>query len=635
MIEKAETTETRSFPPPLRLEDEEIEARDPGSRRSFLDWLESEYYLSPKVHGLSLKWSRSYGPFWVDIIEAIDDPVTREVWVYAPAQSGKSTIMTGWLGHAVDCDPVPMSLVMPRDDDASERVECNIIPMFEMNPRLLDHIGGRANNINIGKLTMFDNMAFYLMFATSAATLSGKAICKIGMDEIGKWPARVGKESDPVSLCRDRLETFKSRSTILGITTPVHKDDLADVNWKKGDRCEFWFKCPHCRDLFLAAWDHVELDKDDEGSLLSESDYADGGHARYVCPLCQRRYTEADRWLAVLSGEWRTAEGEIPRRGRIRSFRIRAWMLHPAIQTCDYLASRWAAAMEAKDRGDLLPLQNFVNSRKAEVWERIEAKPDEAQLRIHVTDNRRSLVPVRARILTIAVDVQLDHVWLATVTWGYQFEGWLIEARRIETGSTQHVENFQAVVPYLEHGWEMAEDKDLRMFPSAIGVDCGYRTDQVLAFCRSLPHLPVFPVMGFPEDRIRGRLYRAVRYSETQTRYDLNVDRLKNSIYRQLFVARIPGPGFIHLFNGIDEELLRHLLAEHQVPKGDGDRQVLTWVLRSSHWPNHLWDLLVYNRFLAEQAGVPALMPETPAAPRRKTEGRPSGNTRGPMTRNR
>ena len=592
------------FPPPLPLTAAELEARSPEERKGFLDWMETEYYLSPKVHGLATRWSRDYGPFWLDIIAALDDTTTREVWVYAPAQAGKSTLMTGWLGYTVDCDPVPMGLVMPRDEDAAERVECNIIPMFEENRRLLSHVDGKAHKINIGKMTMFDNMAFYLLFATSAAAMANKAICRIGLDEVGKYPASVGKESDPVSLARDRLETFKGRSKLFGITTPVIKGDLTDQNWTQGDCCEWHIRCVHCRQYHKPTWANVQLDKKSDGSLLAAKTYGKGGRARYVCPDCGAVYTEVDRWRSVCAGRWVSDDDE---RGPIRSFRITALMLHPAIQTIDYLAARWAAAQQEKHRGNTRPLQGFINSRLAETWELKESEPDEARLNPHITGSDQGVVPAGARIVTAAIDVQIDHVWFAAVAWGWQFEGWLIDARRIETGSTEKIENFECVRPYVEKRWDMAADPDTVMRARMIGVDAGYRTEQIYSVCRMWADLPVAPIMGWAENRISGRLYRTVKVSDGLIRYDLNADRFKDSIYRQLFVAEAPGAGFLHLYGGIPAEFLRHFIGEHQILRTEGRREFLTWVLRDSHWPNHLWDLLVYNRFLAELAGVPAI----------------------------
>jgi len=614
----------------------EAEARSPHDRLTFLEWLQTSYMLSSKVHGLASQWSLEYGPFWQFPIECLDDTTTREVWIFAPTQAGKSTIMTGWLGYTVECDPVPMGLVMPRDADASERMETHIIPMFELSAELLRHVGGRARNINVGKMTMFDRMAFYLLWASSAAAMSGKAICRIGLDEVGKFPRRVGSEADPISLARDRLETFKGRSKLLGITTPVIRGDLADREYNRGDRCDWWLRCCRCEDYHKPQWKNVELDKGPHKQLLPAEVYSEGGSARYRCPDCSEVYTESDRWSSVMAGQWRTADGALPdRRREFRSFHITGLVLHPAIQTIDYLASRWANAQLAKQSDDLGPLQAFINGRLAETWQIIKAQPDENQLQLHITGHDPGVIPTGGEIVTCAADVQVDHVWFAAFAWGYQFEGWLLDARRIETGSTEYTENFDALLPYFEKGWDLEDNPDAIMVPTVCAIDCGYHTDQVISVCRGWQDIGCLPIMGFGEESMKGKLYRATKLADGLIRYDLNTDRFKDSVYRQLFVAPTPGPGFIHLFKDLRPELLRQLVAERQEPKVVGRRTFLTWQLRDAHWPNHLWDLFTYNRFLAEIAGVPAIArPQTEIVEQREQLGRPIRNRRRPITRN-
>ena len=113
-----------------------------------------------------------------------------------------------------------------------------------------------------------------------------------------------------------------------------------------------------------------------------------------------------------------------------------------------------------------------------------------------------------------------------------------------------------------------------------------------------------------------GRMSRPVKLSDDLTRFDINVDRFKSSIYRQLFVADVPGPGYIHLYRGIPEEFLKQFVTAHQIREKRGRRDFLVWVENDSHGhePDHLRDLLVYNRFLAEISGVAAL-----ADPKAKT----------------
>lgn len=350
-----------------------------------------------------------------------------------------------------------------------------------------------------------------------------------------------------------------------------------------------------------------------------------GGRARYLCHGCHQAWSESDRWLAVSAGKWIPDGMPVDAAGNIEgdwpattyhSCRITALMLHPAIQTIDDLAADWATAQQAKRRGELGPFQDFINSQLAEDWELRERVPEEAKLHAHVGQYERGTVPAGVQAITTAIDVQMDHVWIMVVGWGYQFEAWVIYAGRIETGSTENTDNLGAIRPYLTAPWIMESSRTgLIMRSTLAGIDSKYRPDSVNAFCRGVTEVAVVPTMGYPENRMSGRMYRIVTLANDLKRHDINVDRFKNSVFRQLFITENPGPGFIHLYRDFEDEFKKQLVSEHQVEQHAGARSYLTWQPIKSHLANHLWDCLVYNRFLAEIIGVQA-MPDPEALAR-------------------
>jgi len=361
--------------------------------------------------------------------------------------------------------------------------------------------------------------------------------------------------------------------------------------------------------------------------------YRQGGYARYVCPRCDVTWSETDRWQAVCNGKYVPAGYELDAAGHVvgdpprrthRSFRITCLMLHPGIQTIDYLAARWAEAVKALKVGDKGPMQGVINSRFAEVWEEREKEPEEAKLYPHISEvYERGIVPPGVQLLTAAVDVQLDHVWMEIQGWGYQFESWTIYAGRLETGNTELAENFEIVRQMLNATWPLYEDPKRKMRLALGGIDAGYRTDLVYDLCRRWTELPVVPLMGFGEDRMSGRLYRAAKLADGLVRYDINVDRFKDIIYRLLFIQDIHGAGYQHLFKDFPPEFLKHYINECQVHLVKGHRTYQVWQPIDDHKPNHLWDCKVYNRLLAEIAGVPGL-PDPDEKPRNQEPiGRP------------
>ncbi len=614
--------------PPLDLQPEEegVLAED---QKSLLEWLEEDYVLSRRVHGLADRWSRDYGPFWLPVIEWLEDTTTREVWVKSCTQIGKSTLGAGWIGYTVDVDPVPMGIVMPREGDATDRIETHIKPMFEENARLLRHCGGLAKNINIGKMTMFDNMALYLLYATSVASLANRTLCRAHLDEVGKYPVSVGDESDPISLVRDRLRTFRSRSKLFATSTPVLKGDQFDTEWSRGDCCQVWVPCVHCEFWQVPSFWNVVLDRDKDKAFLEPEQYRRGGHARYCCPQCGACWSETDRWEAVTNYRVVQGDNEILPNGKLghpetftdyHSIQLPALLVHPAITTVGDLAAEWADQTRAWRLGRKKKRQHFWNSQLAQDWVEQEKEPQEEKLRAHADIARQGVVPVGVQVITAFADIQVDHAWLMVVGWGYQFEGWIIHADRIDTGDTEKLENYKLIHDFFAKLWPVAEPEGKFLRATIEGIDMGYQSETVRTACRRWADLNAVPVKGFgsQDPYISAKLYRPVKITDYETRYDVNVDLYKDAIHRQLFVAEVPGPAYIHLPKDLPDDHLRQFLAEHSVRKQAGrtKREVVTWEKIRSNLDNHLWDCLVGNRFLADLIGVAALGPAQPIVPR-------------------
>ena len=300
---------------------EEAELLRPRARPPFVEWMEGNYILAGGTSAIEGPWSREYTPYFVPIAEWLSDTVTREVWVYACSQSGKTTFGTGFVGYIPETSPGPTLLIMPTKDDVKNRVEARIRPMFEANEDLLRHVsGGRVKNIFIGKQTVLDNMILYIGWPTTPQALADKPVCYIIADETGKYPPYVGAEADPISLMRKRQRWFKGRSKLLAMTTPVTEDDMSDAEWKRGDCCEWWVPCGKCGKWHQIADENIRIDRFERGGhqeFYAESVYQRGRHSRYVCPKCQQSWSEDERWRAVCSGKFVPGDCTLDDNGRL------------------------------------------------------------------------------------------------------------------------------------------------------------------------------------------------------------------------------------------------------------------------------------------------------------------------------
>jgi phage terminase large subunit GpA-like protein len=637
----ADTGIAAVLPRPLPLQPEELEVLEPRERMSCSEWAPRRYVLSEKTAELPGPWSHDVAPFQVEIMDCLSDAGTRQVTVSKCTQAGGTEVGNIFVGRSVEEAPGPLLLVMPREEDVRRRVDTRLRPMFEKCPSLLRHLGGKADNLNIGKETVLDNMILYLAWSTSPAALADNPCCYIILDEVGKYPAASGREADPVSLAKKRLRTFRTRSKLYVLSSPVVEGDLIDREYRRGDQRQWWFRCPCCGAYQSVAWADVDLDKDGDGHLLEEGVYRSGGHARIICRSCKAGWNEQQRWLAVCGGRWVPAGCQLDRSGRLighvpatthASFHITAWMLNPMFVSIDELAAEFAAARAAQKAGDIGPMQDFWNSQAAEPMRVSEKRTDENKLRDHIDEGiNRGQVPPAVQILTAGLDVQLDHVYAVVMGYGYLSEVFLIHEARLETGDTRQLDNYELVKGLL--GMPFFRTTPAGQTPAAEGtvdaatrrpalhirkaaIDFNYRSDTVLDFCRSVRNqYDVVPVRGDPT--VKGVMYRTSKYPDGLVHFNLGVNALKGRLWRLMDNGQ-KGPGYLHLHGQSDDELLSQLTSEEEVT--DPKTKQRGWRKRPgrSAQPNHYWDCCVYADFAAELSGARMLRdPSVPMPARR------------------
>jgi phage terminase large subunit GpA-like protein len=621
----------------LPLQAEERDILKPRQRPSLLDWMQSRYMLSGGTSAVEGLWNAEYTPYFVPVADWLSDTTTREVWIYACAQSGKTTFGTGWEGYIIECSPGPFMLIMSDKETSRERIDTRIRQMFKDNPDLLAHVKGRRiNNIFIGKPTVLDNMIMYIGWATTARALADRPVCYMHADETGKYPPFVEKEADPISLMRKRSRWFKGRSKLLGTTTPVIEGDLSDQQFKLGDECDWGVPCVYCNNWHLIVWENVKIERKADKSWYAESIYNRGKHCWYECPHCHAKWTEDDRWKAVCGGKPVPKYLKLESKGKlkgelqpcsVRSITIHALMLHPMVETVRSLVVEFVRAQRAKAAGNIEPLKDFWNSQLARTWREEKATTDIEILKRHIGKYPKGVVPVGVQMLTAGIDVQLDHVYLRIIGWGYLGESFSILDERIETGPTDRVENLVKVIPYLARKFDMMADPAKVMKIAMAGIDRQYNAETVDAFCvRCLGILPVIPVAG--DDKLQRQNWAVGKTAGGAIKlYRLNTTVYKDALWRMYFEATVPGPGYGHLHSDTEYDVLEQLTSEKKTIERKGERIAwIGWVLKKTGTANHYWDTSYIARAVADIAGLWSLADPSAA---KKTEIPPPGRPIG------
>lgn len=607
---------------PMEIKEEHLEILAPRRKRHMLEWMQEYFILPGKSSRITGPWSVSVTPYWRIVIDWLCDMTTRTIVIYACTQSGKSTIMIGWMGYVIDVDPGPMKIVMPDERICKKRLK-RIKGVFGCSPRILQHLGGDINNLYIGEPTDLDNMMLTLGWPTSPATLSDDPCRYIGGDEICEWEQELKDDTDPLSKLDNRVRTYETVSKQFYATSPKNSGDMADMAFEDCLVHDIWIPCPFCGRFHIANFINVKLDKDKNGEFLKPSEYKKGGHARYVCPHCGTGWTELERKAAV-SGCTACPEGcSIDDHGRIvgdyldsprKSLRVPAVLVDPMFTTSDSLAADYASAMLHKKAGNIKPYRNFRNNQEAIAWEERERQTELTELKRHIGHYAMRQVPEWVQMLTAGLDVQADHLWAAVKGYGFRNRQALIWAGRLETGHTGKEKNWEIVEGFILSQWPSQINEDFPYRIARVAVDCRYQRLErdeestiVYDFCLKFPEGFCVPVMGFGRKRMKYASYRAASVvGKALKRFDLNVDMYKDRLWQSLYdKEKEPGPGYMHLPSDIPEGILRQLASEsQQLKRPRGGREFVVWVKKKGFRFNHVWDACVYADFAAETAGV-------------------------------
>lgn len=590
----------------------------PKAAPAVADWTEANYTLPKKSEAMPGRWQRSYVPFLIEPMEWFGDEYTEEIVLQACMQGGKTIFVNAGIGYVADVDPGPAMLVLPTKEAVERRLAGRLRPMFEDNPSLLRHLGGKIENFNIGKETVLDNMVLYIGWAGSPIVLGDVSLRYGWIDEAALHTADTG-DVDYITLFKRRFRAFRGRWKLVLTSSPKNKGGRFDSEFERGSRCRWWARCPHCQKYHEMAFEHVRIDKDPEGRWLHPEIYKDGKHARYHCPECGAAWTEYERWRAVSAGKWCPAGGRVDDEGMVctegyrgqrcpaakhRSVRIPAWLLHPLVTTIGDIVAGFAAARMALKAGDAHLWRDWLNNEAGQAWREDDVVTDVDVLRRHVGQYASRRVPWGVQRISAGIDVQKDHVVLLVLGWGYMAEVWTLFETIIETGDTSRIANWDTVEQRLVNmRFELAWDDDRIMRIGQIAVDAQYNTDVVLDFCRA-SQLDIVPVAG--SDAVRHATYRrSPVLGGTMMRYDLNLMVIKNRLYRVFFLSDPdqPGPGYGHLHRDTPEDVLDQLASEERITVTEGHRGRLRWVPKTAGRANHYWDCAVYATFAAEMAG--------------------------------
>ena len=324
----------------------------PPPTLSLSQWADTYRILSSESSAEPGRWITARAPYELEIMNAISDASVSRVAVMKASQMGITDCLLNAIGFYIDFDPCPLLMVQPTVELAEAFVTDRFRPMVRDTARLRGLVAEpRArDSMNTLRRTSFRGGFLALGGANSAASLSGRSVRVVLLDEADRFPLSAGSEGNPVSLAIARATAFWNRKIVIVSSPSIEGASHIEREMEYSTQ-EFWYlPCPTCGFMQVLEWDRIR--------------FADYTHRCLQCGEPAPKY----RWLAG-RGQWRAHQTH-DRRGEpilTKGFYL-SGLYNPWIGW-DILKIEFLRANKALQMGDIEPMKVFRNTRLGQLWQ--------------------------------------------------------------------------------------------------------------------------------------------------------------------------------------------------------------------------------------------------------------------------
>ena len=482
----------------------------------------------------------------------------------------------------------------------------------------------------------------------NASNLRFHSVEVVICDEYDDAPRSDKKEGSIFDLILARTKSYADTRRLAFISSPTTKG-ISNIEYvyNLGDKREWNWICPHCKDYIPIFW-RVERDDgtfggikwktDDNDNLIDES-------VHYECQKCKGKIEYKDRYKLNLTGDWfPTCE---PKRKRCRSYRHNTITNPPGFESWVDLVNQWLIACPKNESIDIDALKVFTNTQLGELWEDRGTSPKATSLMNNVGNYELGKIPDKTsetegngKIALISLCCDIGGI-MDTVNG--------IEDVRLDWEIVAHTSNGQTYS--INHGsigtfkrsrWRDKKDRDKEsdrkqwtlshglqnsvwgVFKELIYtplegesglyydiditlVDTGHFTKLAYNFITSIKDRKVFGIKGDTEIKPRANDKNApiIKHSleNKGLLYILDVNMLKEQVSSNMaLICGTDGTqpsGFMNFPQPSEGKYLlknffSHYESEHRIPVVKNGQEVgFAW--KKKREDNHFWDVAVYG----------------------------------------
>jgi len=441
------------------------------------EWADSFRVVSSMSSPEPGQWRTDRIPYAREIMDALSvgSPYKKIVWMKG-SQIGGTEVGLNWLGYIMDLAPGPILYTVPNDTFAKDYSRLRVDPLIDECERLSIKVS-EPKSRDGGNTTLrkeFIGGSLSMTGANSSASLRGKPIRYLFMDEVDEYPGDIGGQGDSAAQAEVRTRNFSRRKKIYAVSSPTiaGRSRIANM-FRETDMRYYFVPCPACGHMQRLVWSQVKWWDDNPKTVV------------YECESCSHHIHDYEKQSLLANGEWRaTAQCQ----SDVVGFHLSA--LYSPVGWFSWSECVEMFLLAKKDR---LVLKVFVNTILGEEFEERGDAPDWEILAARRESYPTNVVPSGAYILTCGVDVQKDRLELEIVGWGKGKTSWSIDYRIL------------AGTPDNENTWALLDQVLLEEVPCEDGgslpirmlaIDSGAFTQFVYQWARKHPPGRVMATKG-------------------------------------------------------------------------------------------------------------------------------------------
>ncbi len=562
------------------------------------DWARENFKLageSSHQKGDWVAWA-----FQVGILDFMSDDRIEELDVMKAKRVGYTKMLVANIAYNIAHRRRKQALWQPTDDDRDSFVKSEIDPVLDPLTGV-QAINRARRKGSTGAETIkykpFRDSALHLLGGKAARAYRRITVAWAGLDEISKFDRTIEKSGPPRGLARGRLEGAPYPKLVCG-STPLLKGlcHIEDAVEEAEGLVRFHIDCPRCGADHPLLWGGKKIPhgfKWERGKPHT---------VRHVCPHCQEAITQADylpggiplsgTWVCERTGKrygrdriWRDSHGNPCRPPR--TLGVHVWTAYSPQRAWSDIVREFEDALVALEKGDIGPMQLFVNETLGETWELAGERTDEHALQSRAEPYKLCTVPKGCLLLTAGVDVQRQRWEITVYGWGRGMESWVIDVIVIE-GNPAVDEEWEAVTQQLQRRYQQ-DWHGGSLGISATSIDSSDQTQAVYNWVAKNQHIlpqlraikgdgnEATPILG--PSSLQEVNWRGKRQPRGIKLWRVGVDNAKDLLLGQLSIET-PGPGYVHFSEDLPREFYEQLTAEQRVLGKVNGRDAYKWIKR-------------------------------------------------------